>query len=227
MSRSKTARRRSRSRRNSKQKNRPEKPSGTTSTNGNSRPVSSMDRTPSGSTSKKPLSWRRTRLSVEASRPRGTLGSALGSATPAPQRLTTYPTPPSEIKVTPEAHWAFARYMRYRQGAGGLPEAAYFCLTALESSVPAQARQKPKKATTTDAARWYGISSSVLSSTRRLSSVKGGPEARKADGIGKELHPGERIYLEKTTEAIIRRMAEKAHGVFIFSCLGGIVLDRQ
>ena len=69
MSGSKTARRRSRSRRNSKQKNRPEKRSGTTSTNGSSRPASSTNRTPSGSTSKEPLSWRRTRLSVVASRP--------------------------------------------------------------------------------------------------------------------------------------------------------------
>ena len=141
----------------------------------------------------------------------GTLGSARGSATPARQRLASYPTPPSEITVTPEAQWAFDRYMRYRQGTGGLPEAAYFCLTVLESSVPEQARQRPKKATATDAARWYGISSSVLSSTRRLSSAKGGPEARKADGIGKELYAGERIFLEQATEAIIRGMAERAH----------------
>ena len=52
---------------------------------------------------------------------RGTLGSALGSAQRPLQRLTNYPTPRPDIKVTAESHWAFARYMRYRKGAGRGP----------------------------------------------------------------------------------------------------------
>lgn len=53
---------------------------------------------------------------------RGTLGPAMGSAAPTPKGLTAHPTPPSDIKVTPEANWALCRSMRYRQGAGSLPD---------------------------------------------------------------------------------------------------------
>ena len=47
--------------------------------------------------------------------------------------------------------------------------------------------------------------------SRGLASSKGGPEARKADGIGKALSHEEGVFLVTATATIIRRMAEKAY----------------
>ena len=56
------------------------------------------------------------------------------------------------------------------------------------------------------AAKAYGVSRAVLDAIGRLSSEHG----RKTDGKGNPLQPDERRFLEKATETIIRRMAEKA-----------------
>ena len=66
-------------------------------------------------------------------------------------------------------------------------------------------------ASNSDVQDWYGVSRNVYSRLKKLSSGHGGPEARKADGIGKDLKPEEKQFLEEGIKRIIRRMAEKAH----------------
>ena len=204
----KAARRRSPSRRNSKEKNRPQKPGGHIK-----RWAFSADLAHGPDSFR--LQFERA-IVAEKSPPAGggiqaggSLESAIGFTAPAPKRLTTYPTTPSEIKGTPEADLACNRYMRYRQRAGVLPETAYSCLTVLEASVRLQARENPTKVSSADVCQWFGISSRTLYGVWRLYSTKGGPEARKADGIGKESHREESIFLEKPTVAVIRRMARR------------------
>ena len=90
--------------------------------------------------------------------------------------------------------------MGYLQGREPLASMAYFCLTMLED----------KKDRMT-AARKYGIDREVLTKIAKLSSEKGGQEARKARGINRELTPSETRFLQKAIPALIRRAAEVAH----------------
>ena len=76
---------------------------------------------------------------------------------------------------------------------------AFFCLTVLENSAGG------RKA----AARKYQIAKRVLGEIGYLCSEKGGPEARKAEGITKELTEEERHFLNQAIKKIIRRVAEK------------------
>ena len=149
-----------------------------------------------------------------------------------------YPEPPAAIQITPDVQMAFDRFIRYLKDEEPLPGMAYFCQSKLRQSVPDRAWTKPRKdenaeASESDTGRWYEISSSVLRKIRALSSSKGGPEARKADGIGKALSNEEAKFLEKATATIIRRMAEKAHDPdgnlpeITMSDLPDLLKDRQ
>ena len=115
-----------------------------------------------------------------------------------------YPPPQSVMLITPDVQTMYDRYMGYRQGREPLTTMAYFCLTILESST--------KKNNSRDvAAKTHGIKFEVLSEIGRLSSEKGGQQARKASGTNNNLTAQDRRFLEEAIKAIIRRAAEKAY----------------
>ena len=114
--------------------------------------------------------------------------------------LRSYPPPPSGIKITPDVQTMWDRYMGYRQGREPLASMAYFCLDTLEDP-------EGKRA----AADKYQISSNVLKKIRRLSSTRGGQQARKASGMVRDLTNQEHRFLEEAIKALIYRVAETAH----------------
>lgn len=110
-----------------------------------------------------------------------------------------YPPPPTyEIKVTCDVRSMFDRFQGYRSGKESLASMAYFCLTVLESSV---GRKK--------AAENYHIEQSILGEIGRLSSNKGGENARKAIGRGTNFSNQDCLFLEEAIKKIIIRVGEK------------------
>ena len=91
------------------------------------------------------------------------------------------------------------RYMNYRKGREPLPSMAYFCLDLLERRAGGQI----------EASREFRISRQTLRKIAELSSVKGGMDERKAEGVGNDLSSGERQFLDRAVKRKIRRMAEK------------------
>ena len=75
-----------------------------------------------------------------------------------------------------------------------------FCLTVLQHPDGKAA-----------AARRYSIALKVLTTVGRLSTEKGGQQARKAVGKDTDLTDQERHFLEEAVKAIIRRVAETAY----------------
>ena len=114
-----------------------------------------------------------------------------------------YPTPAPEIKVTPDVRSMYDRFQGYRSGKEPLASMAYFCLTVLESSVGRKERRKK-------VAKNYYIEQSILEEIARLSTNKGGKNARKAIGLGNGFTDQERCFLEKAIKTIILRVGEKA-----------------
>ena len=106
-----------------------------------------------------------------------------------------YPPPPSGLKITPDVQTMYDRYMGYRQDREPLPGMAYFCWTMI----------KDNPATKKDFSR------EIRNKVGRLSSEKGGQQARKADGGAKDLTAQECLFLEEAVKVIIRRVAERAH----------------
>ena len=137
-------------------------------------------------------------------------------------RLTTgksrYPSPPSDVSLSPAAQKMYQRYIDYHRGREKLTEMAYFCLTIIENSAKHPVVANKSKQKTPDkrqlAAAKYNIEVGVLKEIGRLSSTKGGPtEARKEEGSDPALtlKLEERHFLEQAVKKMIRRMAEKAH----------------
>ena len=124
-----------------------------------------------------------------------------------------YPSPPSDIVVTPDVESMYRRYISHHSMSEGLESMAYFCLSMLEdppSKPNSQERKYFKKRK--DAAVNYQIDKDVLAEIGRLSSTKGGPlGARKKEGVADELTNEERRFLKEAIKKIIRRAAEKAH----------------
>ena len=77
---------------------------------------------------------------------------------------------------------------------------AYFCLTVLKNKMGSKG-----------AAREYRVSRNVLDQIGRLSSRKGGSQARKADGISDSLTTQEARFLEEAMKALIERVAQWSH----------------
>ncbi|MXY14381.1 MAG: hypothetical protein F4Y53_01630 [Proteobacteria bacterium] len=113
-----------------------------------------------------------------------------------------YPEPPSNITLNPDVETMYNRYMGYRKGRELLPSMANFCLTVLEDSVGAKNSKRKV------AAKKYGIAKRVLNEIGKLTDSKGGKEARKGKGIGKDFSTAERRFLEHAVNVIIHRMAE-------------------
>ncbi len=117
--------------------------------------------------------------------------------------LPHYPSPPERDTLAPDDGYVVKmknKYDQYRLGRTTLPDAAYFCVTVLEGKYGGLA----------EAARACGISRSVLKETKRLSSIKGGEQARKAIGADKEYTNQERRFLNAALKEIIIRTAQVA-----------------
>ena len=109
-------------------------------------------------------------------------------------------TPPSGVMlITADVQTMYDRYMGYRQGREPLTTMAYFCLTILE-------KNNSRKV----AAETHGIKFEVLREIGRLSTMKGGQQARKESGTNNNLTAQDQRFLEEAIKAIIRRAAEKA-----------------
>ena len=99
------------------------------------------------------------------------------------------------------------------RSAEPLAAMAYFCLSILENvkhNVLQNSKQKQQNPRS-KAAEYYRIEEQVLDKIGELSSSKGGAEARKADGVDKDMTNQERRFLKDATKAIIRRAAEKVY----------------
>ena len=117
-----------------------------------------------------------------------------------------YPQPPRVgLTITPTVESMYVRYCGYVAGREPLTTMAYFCLTVLENAN----RRGTTRARRT-AAREYRIAESVLKKVGNLTATKGGLFARKASGMGSDLDPDDRRFLEAAVPALILRAAEVA-----------------
>ena len=125
-------------------------------------------------------------------------------------REKTYPSIPSGKPINadvPVAQAMLSQLELYHKGRALLAPMAYFCLTALEGSVP----QDVEGTNADQRAREYlAISRTVLQKVRNLSSSKGGSEARKGNAVGEDFTKEERSFLLAAVQAFIRRAAERA-----------------
>ena len=118
-----------------------------------------------------------------------------------------YPAPPSGVHFgDPNVQTMHQRYMGYRRGNEPLASMAYFCLSVLEHSTGQKEKGRRKAA-----AQEYQINPSVLAKIGKLSSEKGGLDARKGVGVDKDFTNQERAFLKQAIKRIIRRAAEKVH----------------
>lgn len=127
-----------------------------------------------------------------------TLGEAVGMAV-----KPFYPAPPSGLVLKaddPDVATMYHRLDGYYSGREKLPGMAYFCLDLFERHNSGRAA----------AAARYRISRGVLNEIGKLSTTRGGADARKAEGTATDLSPGESRFLEEGIKAIIRRAAEVA-----------------
>jgi hypothetical protein len=126
-------------------------------------------------------------------------GDSTASAHAHTQRLK-YPDPPVGLAFDSNVELMLYCYRMYREGRSRLGDTAYFCFTVLR-----QAAGNRKQA-----ARLFGIELSILAKLGELSSVKGGREARKAEGAQVDFTDTERAWLEAVMKTIIRRTSEVA-----------------
>ena len=125
--------------------------------------------------------------------------------------VSEYPAPPSDIALSPEAETMYHRYMGYRQRQEPLPAMAYFCLSMLEDPPAGSSRERNIGNKRKVAAKKYRIDEGVLNKIGKLSSERGGVDARKRKGTDLPLSSGERNFLDGAIKAIIRRVAEWEH----------------
>jgi hypothetical protein len=113
----------------------------------------------------------------------------------------SYPEPAGGLSVDPDVMSMYGRYIGHLQGKEHLASMAYFCVTVLSAG-----RRRDV------VAKKYQISRSILTKLSHLASEKGGPEARKSDGVFIEFTTFERAWIIAAVKAIIRRSAEVAFG---------------
>ena len=114
-----------------------------------------------------------------------------------------YPPPPASGLVDPDDDYVVmmkGRYDQYRLRRAKLPEMAYFCMTVLEE----------KYGSLSEAAKKCGVSRKALETIKRLSSTKGGKDARKAAAADEEFTRREKRFLKEAVEEIIIRAAQVA-----------------
>ena len=112
-----------------------------------------------------------------------------------------YPSPPwnGAIDITnPDVQTMHQRYTGYLQKHEPLPSMAYFCYevftTRLSNNV-------------VNASQKYKISRNLIEEVAKISSTRGGAEARKAFGVGEELTTEEKRFLERAVQVMILRAA--------------------
>lgn len=116
-----------------------------------------------------------------------------------------YPEPPTEqAAMNADVKVMAYRYWLYRQDRDRLAAMAYFCLTVLETS---SGQQKMRRK---HAARKYNVDMAVLNKIGELTVSKGGPDARKGDGVTQKFTTSERMWIELTVKKLIRRAGEIA-----------------
>lgn len=125
--------------------------------------------------------------------------------------VSEYPSPPSDIALSPEVETMYQRYMGYRQKREPLPGMAYFCLSMLEDPPVVSTQNRSIRNKRKVAAMKYRIDENVLDKIGQLSSTRGGADARKREGTGKSLSSEEHNFLDRAIKAIIRRVAEWEH----------------
>ena len=97
----------------------------------------------------------------------------------------------------------YDRYAGYLEKREPLTSMAYFCLTMLTEYL-----SKGREA----AASEYRIERKVFDEIGDLSTNRGGPaEARKADGVSRDLTGQESHFLREAVKVMIRRVAEVVH----------------
>lgn len=107
----------------------------------------------------------------------------------------------------------YRRYMKYRRGYELLASMAYFCLNVLENSMCTENTSKVQKRTRRSrAAQKFDIPKNTLDKIAKLSSTKGGEDARKADGVATELSEEDCIFLDNEIKKMIYQAAIKTHG---------------
>ncbi|MDE0342656.1 MAG: hypothetical protein OXK82_05705 [Deltaproteobacteria bacterium] len=117
-----------------------------------------------------------------------------------------YPMPPSTgLTRSPDVESMFSRYTGYRGGKEPLAAMAYFCLDVLLATTG------KRKGRLERAAKRYRVSQPVLKRLADLTSTKGGADARKAEGVHRDLTAEEKQFVEAAVTAMIRRVAEVAH----------------
>ena len=122
----------------------------------------------------------------------------------------TYPSIPSGQPINadvPVAQAMLSQLELYHKGRALLAPMAYFCLTALEGSIPQDVEGTNADQRTRE---YYAISRTVLRKVRNLSSSKGGSEARKGNAVSEDFKKEERSFLLAAVQAFIRRAAERA-----------------
>lgn len=122
----------------------------------------------------------------------------------------SYPSPPANLELSPDAESMHHRYMGYRRNSEPLPSMAYFCLSLLENLSAGEGSKERKRPKRKVAAQIFHVDKRVLDEVGRLSSTHGGPEARKSEGTTKPLSLPERRFLEEAIRRLIRRVAERA-----------------
>ena len=129
--------------------------------------------------------------------------------------VTSYPSPPTDVNVTPDVQTMYDRYMGHRREHEPITGMAYFCLSILEWMGEKEIKHEEKRQTKIDvrdaAAKYFQVSRRVLDRIGELSSTKGGPlGARKKEGIDQDLTAKERRFLREAVKKMILRAAEKA-----------------
>jgi hypothetical protein len=131
--------------------------------------------------------------------------SLQGSDVTLVDRLGTYPDPPDSLGWDPNIDLLFNRYRLWAAKRTSLNDAANFCLTLLEA-IPGSPSKRRK-----NAASHFCVDVDVLRKVGELSTTKGGPDARKAEGASEDFTEKERVWLESALKALIRRVAQKVY----------------
>lgn len=112
-----------------------------------------------------------------------------------------YPSSPwkGAIDITdPDVQTMHHRYTGYLQNHEPLPSMAYFCYEVFTKRLSENVN---------DASEKYKISRNLIEEVAKISSIKGGKEARKALGVGEELTGEEKRILERAIQVMILRAA--------------------
>lgn len=112
----------------------------------------------------------------------------------------TYPAPPNGLALNATVSWLHRKVTRYRKGQESLPSTVYACVQGLEHAAGGAHL----------VSRRFRVSARVISELNKLSSERGGLDARKAKGIGKPYTDQEIKWIDAALRKLIRRVAEIA-----------------